>query len=69
MRWASSLEMWLAGDDLKVSERAVPWWVNSRNNMWGSFEATETSVLGEEVMNNRKTVHETILFLNIRFCS
>lgn len=54
---------------LRVSERAVPWWVNSRNKMWGSFEATETSVLGEEVMNSRKTVHETILFLNIRLCS
>lgn len=54
---------------MRVSERAVPWRVDSRNKMWVSFEATETNAQGEEVMNNRKTVHETILFLNIKFCS
>lgn len=31
----------------------------------GSFEATETSVLGEKVMNSRKTVHESILFFDM----
>lgn len=54
---------------MRVSDRDVLWRVNSRNKVWVSLQATETNAQGEEVMNTRKTAHETILFLNIKICS
>lgn len=54
---------------MRLSERAVLWKVNSRNKMWVSFKATEANTQGEEVINSRKTVLDTILFLNIKLFS
>lgn len=42
--------------------------VNSRNKIGGGvFEATETGVLREDVMNSRKTVPGAILFFDTNF--